>query len=262
MKIAMIQMNMKFGDPDYNFERAARLVQQAATFQPDIITLPETWNVGFFPTEKLDKIADQNLQRTKQVFSCLAKTYDVNLVAGSVVNMRDDGYAYNTAPVFNRKGELIAHYDKVHLFSPSGEPNYFQNGISACNFTLDNVPCSIVICYDIRFPEIVRTEMLSGSKLQFVVAQWPETRLLHWDTLNRARAIENQCFLCCTNSVGKAGDCKYGGHSAIYGPMGECLVLGGEGEQILMADVDIGTVDTVRDSINVYRDRLPKVYHI
>ena len=153
-------------------------------------------------------------------------------------------------------------YDKVHLFSPSGEHEYFEHGKNICNFELDGIPCSLVICYDIRFPELIRSEMLAGSKVQFVVAQWPDTRLLHWDTLNRARAIESQSFLCCTNSVGTAGNTKCGGHSAVYGPMGECLVLGGEAEQILMADMEIGAVDGVRDSINVYRDRLPEVYKI
>lgn len=123
----------------------------------------------------------------------MAKEYRVNIIAGSVANCRDEKI-YNTAAVFNRDGEVVMEYDKVHLFSPSGEHEYFEHGKNICNFELDGIPCSLVICYDIRFPELIRSEMLAGSKVQFVVAQWPDTRLLHWDTLNRARAIESQSF--------------------------------------------------------------------
>lgn len=262
MKVSMIQMNMKLGSTEENFAHAVELVRQAALNKPDVITLPETWNVGFFPKENLAELADQDCARVKETFSALAAEYQINLIAGSVANRKSDGKVYNTACVFDRTGALITEYDKVHLFSPSGEHEYFQHGDAACNFELDGVPCSLVICYDIRFPELIRTEMLKGSKVQFVVSQWPEARTLHWDTLNRARAIESQCYLACTNSVGTAGTTKCCGHSAVYAPMGECLILGGGDEQILTAEMNLDTVEQVRGSINVYRDRIPSVYQL
>lgn len=262
MKVSMIQMDMKLGAPEENFAHAVELVRQAALAKPDVITLPETWNVGFFPKEDLAELADQDCARVKETFSTLAAEYCVNLIAGSVANRKSDGKVYNTACVFDRTGALIAQYDKIHLFSPSGEHTYFQHGEKTCNFKLDGIPCSLVICYDIRFPELIRTEMLQGSKVQFVVSQWPEARTLHWDTLNRARAIESQSYLSCTNSVGTAGSVKCCGHSAVYAPMGECLILGGGDEQILTAEMDISAVEQVRGSINVYRDRIPEAYHI
>lgn len=262
MRVTMIQMDMKLGEPVENFAHAVELVRQAALSKPDVITLPETWNVGFFPKENLSGLADKDCAQVKEAFSALAKEYGVNIIAGSVANLRTDGRVYNTACVFDRQGQLIAEYDKVHLFSPSGEHEYFQHGIKPCNFELDGIPCSLVICYDIRFPELIRSEMLAGSKVQFVVSQWPNTRTLHWDTLNRARAIESQCYLSCTNSVGTAGNVTCGGHSAIYAPMGECLILGGDNEQILTADMDLDAVETVRKNINVYRDRIPEAYHL
>lgn len=262
MRVSMIQMDMQLGEPQKNFEHAVSLVRQAALMKPDVITLPETWNVGFFPKENLKGLADRDCVEVKKVFSALAKEYGVNIIAGSVANLKEDGRVYNTACVFDRQGGLAAEYDKVHLFSPSGEHEYFQHGTRPCNFELDGTPCSLVICYDIRFPELIRSEMLAGSKVQFVVSQWPDTRTLHWDTLNRARAIESQCYLSCTNSVGTAGATKCGGHSAVYGPMGECLALGGEGEQILTADMDLSAVDRVRNTINVYRDRKPEAYRL
>ena len=261
-RISMIQMDMLLGRPKENFSHAAELVRQAAKLSPDVITLPETWNVGFFPKENLKELADQDCAQVKETFSALAKEYQVNIIAGSAANLRPDGKIYNTACIFDRQGGLVAEYDKVHLFSPSMEHEYFQHGVQPCNFQLDAVPCSLVICYDIRFPELIRSEMLAGSKVQFVVAQWPENRTLHWDTLNRARAIEGQCYLSCTNSVGTAGSVKCGGHSAIYAPMGECLILGGENEQLLTADMDLDVVEDVRSRINVYRDRIPEAYRL
>ena len=262
MKAAMIQMDMELGKPDENFEKAVRMTEEACALNPDVVILPETWNVGFFPRENLDKLSDRDCNRVKETFSSLSKTYAVNVIAGSVANRKADGNIYNTACVFDRKGNLTAQYDKVHLFSPSGEDDFFQCGDRPCNFELDGIPCSLVICYDIRFPELIRSEMLAGSKIQFVVAQWPAVRQLHWDVLNRARAIENQSYVCCTNSVGTAGEVRCAGHSAVYGPMGECLILGGEKEQILIADMVIQEIDRVRSSINVYRDRRPEVYQL
>ena len=262
MKVAIIQMDMRLGEPEANFAHAAELVRQAALSKPDVITLPETWNVGFFPKENLAGLADKDCAKVIECFSALAKELHVNIIAGSVANLKSDGKVYNTACVFDREGQLVAQYDKVHLFSPSGEHEYFQHGDRFCNFTLDGVPCSLVICYDIRFPELIRSEMLAGSQVQFVVAQWPDVRALHWDTLNRARAIESQAYVVCTNSVGVAGSTKYGGHSAVYAPMGECVILGGENEQILTTEFDLAAVEKVRGSINVYRDRLPEIYRV
>lgn len=262
MKVALIQMDMELGKREENESRAISLIRQAAGLKPDVITLPETWDLGFFPREGLKELADRECARLKERFSALAEELGINLVAGSVVNLRDDGGIYNTACVFDRKGGLVAEYDKVHLFSPSGEHEYFCHGTKPCNFELDGVPCSLAICYDIRFPELIRSEMLAGSRLQFVAAQWPDTRTLHWDTLNRARAIESQSYLVCTNSVGTAGNVTCGGHSVVYGPMGECLVLGGEREQILEADLDLTAVEAVRAAINVYRDRRPEAYRL
>lgn len=262
MRVAMIQMDMDLGAPEKNFAHAVELVHEAAKANPDVITLPETWNVGFFPKENLPALADKDCGQVKEIFSALAKEHNVNIIAGSVANLRPDGKVYNTACVFDRTGSLVAEYDKVHCFTPSGEHEYFERGKSPCNFELDGVPCSVVICYDIRFPELIRSEMLAGSKVQFVVSQWPEARTLHWDTLNRARAIESQCYLSCTNSVGTAGATKCCGHSAVYAPMGECLILGGGDEQILVADMDLSIVDQVRSNINVYRDRIPEAYRL
>ena len=107
MKISCIQMDMRLGEADWNFARAEELVRAAVEAEyPDVVVLPETWNTGFFPKE-LAPCADQDGERTKTVFSALAKELNVNIVCGSVANRRAEGF-FNTAFVFDRAGEVVA----------------------------------------------------------------------------------------------------------------------------------------------------------
>ena len=152
MKISCIQMNMKLGDREYNFSHAEELIHQAVKEAPDVIVLPETWNTGFFPRERLAEMADSDAAETIRRIGALAKEYQVNIVAGSIANRKAakeknasekstdeknvagkcaDGKTrnvYNTACVFDRCGNCIATYDKVHLFSPMGEGDAFTAG--------------------------------------------------------------------------------------------------------------------------------------
>ena len=259
MKISCLQMDMRLGDEAYNYAHAVELVREAVRRDgADTVVLPETWNTGYFP-EDLSAHADRNGERTKAVFSPLAKELNIHIVCGSVANRRDDGF-YNTAYVFDRTGSCIAEYDKTHLFTPSGEHEAFQCGWHTCRFELDGRRCGLIICYDIRFPELTRTMALEGMDLLFVVAQWPEKRTMHLETLARARAIENQMFLALCNSVGTAGETRCGGHSAVIDPWGEYLAHAGAAEETITAEADFSAIEGIRSSINVFRDRRPELY--
>ena len=261
MKISCIQMDMRLGEADWNFAHAEELVRAAVKAEcPDVAVLPETWNTGFFPKD-LAPCADRDGERTKAVFSALAKELNVNIVCGSVANGRADGF-YNTAYVFSRTGEVVAEYDKTHLFTPSGEHESFHPGTHTCRFELDGRRCGLIICYDLRFPELTRTMTLEGVDLLFAVAQWPEKRTMHLETLARARAIENQMFLALCNSVGTAGETRCGGRSAVIDPWGEYLARAGEDEEIISAQADFSVIEGIRSSINVFRDRRPELYRI
>lgn len=259
MKVTCIQMDMRFAAPEENFAKAERLIEEAAAQSPDLIVLPETWNTGFYPTENLCALADEDCAAVKARLGALAGKLGINLAAGSVANRRPDG-VYNTACVFDREGSLVAEYDKTHLFTPMHEDDYFQKGDHLCRFTLDGHPCGIVICYDIRFPELTRTLAVQGLDLLLVVSQWPRVRIPHLLALTRARAIENQTFVVCCNSCGTAGQTVYGGCSSIHDPWGETLALAGETEQLLSADCDLSMLEGIRSSIHVFRDRRPELY--
>lgn len=259
MKITCIQMDMAFCRPEENFLRVSELIQKAAEGQPDVIVLPETWNTGFYPKEDPDALADPEGSRTKALLGELAAKSNVNLVAGSVSALRD-GKLYNTSYIFDREGKCIASYDKTHLFSPMGENQIYTAGNHLCCFTLDGIRCGVIICYDLRFPELTRKLCLQGVDVLFAVSQWPAARISHLRTLTAARAIENQVFVACCNSCGRAGDTVYGGNSVILDPLGEPLALAGSSEQLLTAECDLNILPRIRNTIPVFRDRRSDIY--
>lgn len=261
MKVTCLQMDMHFACPDENFQHAAELIAQGMADKPDVLVLPETWNTGFFPKENLADLSDTDGARVKAEIGALAKKYQVNIVAGSVANVRD-GKVYNTAMVFDRQGTCVASYDKTHLFTPMGEDDFFTPGDHVCRFNLDGVNCGLIICYDVRFPELTRTLTVPGLDMLFVVSQWPKVRTFHLRSLTTARAIENQMFVVCCNSCGTAGETVYGGNSAIIDPWGETISLAGETEQIISADCDMEILSNIRGTIPVFRDRRPQLYQI
>ena len=261
MKVSCLQMNMKLGCPEENFAHAEQLICNAMKDNADVLVLPETWNTGFFPKENLTESSCRNGYEVNTRIGELAKKYKVNIVAGSVSNVRG-GKVYNTAFVFDRDGICIAEYDKTHLFTPMGEDDYYTCGDHLCRFELDGVKCGIIICYDVRFPELTRSLALRGLDMLFVVSQWPKERIFHLRTLTAARAIENQMFVVCCNSCGTADKTVYGGNSAIIDPWGQTVVAAGEYEEILTGDCDLNTLTYIRNTIPVFQDRKPNLYNI
>jgi len=122
--------------------------------------------------------------------------------------------------------------------------------------------CGVMICYDLRFPELARTLAVKGMDVLFVVSQWPAARISHLRSLTVARAIENQIFTVCCNSCGAAGDTQYGGNSLIVDPWGNVLAQAGNSAQLLTAEADLATLENIRRSIHVFRDRRPELYQL
>ena len=260
-RLSLIQMDVHVNEVEYNYVRVQELLSQALSEKPDIIVLPETWNTGFHPSKDLINISDRNGKRTKALLSTFAKEHNVNIVGGSVAVAKED-LVFNTSYAYNREGKLVGEYSKMHGFSPAKEDQYFASGTHTTHFELDGIPCSTVICYDIRFPELVRMAALSNTELLFVPAQWPTMRLRHWQVLNEVRAIENQLFLCAVNGCGTVGRVQSTGHSAVYDPWGTNLLEMDTREGISSVDIDLTVVEVIRNKINNFRDRKPERYKL
>lgn len=259
MKVCTLQMDLAYKNQDKNIneikEHIDRLFEES---RPDVIVLPEMWNVSFFP-DNLEENTDENGEKTKKVLSDLAKKHRVNIVGGSVATSVEGKY-YNTSYTFDREGELVHTYNKVHLFSPSNENQKFTAGDQLGIFELDGVKVGVATCYDLRFVEWIRRMALEDIKVLFVPAAWPHPRVHVWETLLRARAIENQFFVVGVNSVGETDKLKFCGHSCILNPLGEELASSEEEENLLQAELDLDSIEKVRADIAVYNDRRPELY--
>ena len=165
--------------------------------------------------------------------------------------------------LINDKGELVAFYDKAHLFSLVGEERHMAPGKAR---TLVETPWGLMglaVCYDLRFPELFRRYVVDGAELIFLPSAFPEPRLAHWNTLIRARAIENQVFMVACNQVGSKRLEKHTtffGASCIIDPWGETIVEGGSEEQLLTAEINLAKAKEIRGYMRVLEDRRPELY--
>lgn len=260
MKVSALQFDIAFRNQEKNEKKVTEMIEQAVNReQPDVIVLPEMWNVSFFP-DNVFKLADEEGKSTKKLLSHLAKKYDINIVGGSVAAKKKEEL-YNTSYCFNRNGKLIHEYNKVHLFSPSQENESFSPGDKVGIFEIDGIKVGVATCYDLRFVEWIRKMALQDIEVLFVPAAWPHPRVFPWQTLLRARAIENQVFVVGVNSIGEADKLSFCGHSMILNPLGETLIEAEEQERILSAELNLESRDEIKKQINVFNDRRPELYN-
>ncbi|PZE22897.1 carbon-nitrogen family hydrolase [Paenibacillus xerothermodurans] len=258
--VALIQMDIAIGEPERNFAKLQTLLGEAVSQEkkPDVILLPEMWNTGY-SLDRIQELADVEGGRTHALLSSFSREHRVNLIGGSIAEKKGQD-VYNTIYAYDREGKRTADYSKIHLFRLMDEEKYLKEGDRLGQLELDGVEAGMMICYDIRFPELSRKLALGGAQIMFVPAEWPNPRLHHWRTLLMARAIENQMFVVSCNRVGVSGTTEFFGHSMVIDPWGEVLAEAGETEQIVRAEIDLGLVSEVRSRITIFEDRRPALY--
>ncbi len=261
-EVALVQCDIALGDPELNRERLEAKMEQAAasSVKPDVIMLPEMWNTGYALTQ-IGQLADPGGVETRSWISAFARRHGIHVIAGSIAEKRD-GRVFNTMTIFDRDGQEVGAYSKIHLFRLMEEEKHLASGDQPVLFELDGVKSGASICYDIRFPELARTLALNGARILFIPAEWPHPRLHHWRTLLMARAIENQMYVIACNRTGISGSDSFFGHSLIIDPWGEIVAEGGEGEEIVTGRVDLTLVAQVRERIPVFADRRPGLYDL
>ncbi|WP_028593586.1 carbon-nitrogen family hydrolase [Paenibacillus assamensis] len=264
--VCAIQMNIRIGEPERNVEEVIKQIEAAvAAHMPDVIVLPEMWNTGY-ALDRVHELADEDGKQTLKLLSEMASLHHVHIVGGSVA-VKEEGQIRNRSYVVNKKGELVHSYDKAHLFKLMDEHVHLHSGNELGIFELDGVKCGIIICYDLRFPEYIRSLALQHIEVLFVPAQWPNPRLHHWKTLLTARAIENQMYVVACNrmgtSIGSDGKpTSFFGHSMIIDPWGELIVEGDDQERLIQGELTISLVQEVRSRIPVFEDRRDGLYQL
>ncbi|MGO4890238.1 carbon-nitrogen family hydrolase [Anaerobacillus sp. MEB173] len=261
MKISVYQMDIVAGNPEENRKKVKAWAEKVVKEEnSDTLVLPEMWTTAY-TLEDLKTIADDEKQVTIDFLSGLASEHQVNIIGGSIAQKVGDKI-YNRAVVFNRSGELIYQYDKIHLVPMLDEHLYLEGGQTGAEvFELEGVKMGLIICYDMRFPELARSLALEGAQVLFILAEWPSARVNHWKALQIARAIENQMYIVSANRVGVHDGVEFCGHSMFVDPWGDVLLQGTENkEETLTTELDLQKVLEVRENVPVFMSRVSRLY--
>jgi predicted amidohydrolase len=255
IKAAAIQFNVKQGDVDVNRAYVQQALKRAAENGANLAVLPEMWSSGF-AYRTLNELA---LRTAGIVAELLELSRELKLVIiGSMPEPNGDK-VFNTVYVADN-GRLAGSYRKLHLFSLLGEDKAFSGGDHWLLAETSIGKIGVIICYDLRFPELSRRLALEGASVICVPAQWPKPRQEHWRTLLRARAIENQLFVVACNACGLIGKLDFFGMSMIIDPKGEVLAEAGEEEREISATLDLQSMADWRAQIPCFNDRRPEFY--
>ncbi len=258
LKVSLGQMDVKLGQPEKNLATVESMTAEAAERGSDLILFPELWSTGY-DLENASQYATAIDQGIFANTADLARKNGLSIL-GSCLSLKEEGQFGNTAVYFDDKGRQLGAYTKIHLFRLMAEDQYLSPGGQLTVVDTAWGRLGLAICYDLRFPEIFRAYALAGAKIVLLPAQWPYPRLLHWQTLLRARAIENQMVIIACNRVGVTGDTTFCGHSTIIDPWGEIIVEGDDSPDLLTGTVDLDRVDEVRVKIPILSDRRPDAY--
>ena len=246
LNTALIQTSLFWEDPVANrihFEELFHTVAGA-----DLIILPEMFSTGF--TMNPQHIDEDQQSETVSWMQRQARAFNT-AITGSIIAKEGDRY-YNRLYFVSPDGDIFT-YDKRHTFTLAGEDQIYDRGSEKVFFSYLGFKICPMICYDLRFP--VWSRNTEDFDVLLYVANWPSTRVTAWDTLLRARAIENMVYCIGVNRIGKDDNgLEYPGHSAVYDSLGESLVFSDK-EEILVAELNKNHLETTRNKLKFLQDR-------
>ncbi len=266
-KAACVQLRSST-DVAENIATVERLAREAVAAGASYVQTPEMTNIVQRKRAALaEAIAPEQSDPAVKRFAALAAELGIVLHIGSLALQAADGKIANRALVFGKKGEVLARYDKIHLFDvdlPNGESwresAVYHPGDHAVVVDLPWLRLGVSICYDIRFPQLYRAEAHVGATALTAPAAFTrQTGEAHWHVLQRARAIENGAFVISAAQAGRHADGRETfGHSMIVSPWGEILAEGGgEGPEVILAEIDPAAADDARQRIPSLKNERP-----
>ncbi|MCX6254612.1 MAG: amidohydrolase [Bacteroidia bacterium] len=248
MKISIIQPDLAWEDKTGNFSKLEELILPLYE-KTDIVVLPEMFNTGF--SMNPGQLSELPQAETFNWMKNTAQKGNFGLCGSYMVK---ENLQFFNRWVFVSPENETRYYDKRHLFSMGEEDKLFSAGKTRLVFTFRGVRISPYICYDLRFPVWSRNK--TDYDLMINSANWPESRINVWDTLLRARAIENQCFVAGANRIGTDGEgIKYCGDSKIINPRGEILSSASRNEEIcITGEISMTELSDFREKFPVLKD--------
>lgn len=251
MKVAGIQYDIVWEDPEANFRRLAPRIDRAAATGARLVVLPEMFSCGF--SMATDRIAEAENGPSAAFLVEQARRTGV-WICGSAPELAPGQSKPANSLILASPEGVVSRYRKLHPFTYAGEHQHYAAGTELVTVDVEGLRCTFFICYDLRFAD----EFWSTAErtdAYIVVANWPNARRAHWSTLLRARAVENLAYVVGINRVGRGGELEYTGDSAIYDPWGEPLITASRDETMLLAELDPNRVRQARESFPVLGDR-------
>ncbi len=242
--VACLQMNIEWDNEILNIEKAIKALDELGRKQINVICFPELFTTGF----NYSYIKDRDNSINNEILNKLsekARERGSYIIAGSLPE-KDKDKIYNTLFVLDPTGKCVESYRKIHLFPLMDEDEFFSPGEKIVVFNTPWTRIGVAICYDLRFPDLFQSMALGGAEMIFVPAQFPSARIGHWDTLLKARAIENQVFMVGVNRIGNDPAGVFSGHTSIFHPIGDLVAAGGEHEGWIAGSIDLKEVNRVR----------------
>ncbi len=247
LHLALVQSDLVWESPDKNLENFDRMLASVGG-QTDLVVLPEMFSTGF--TMNPEGVERGAAARSLEWMRQRATAMNV-AVAGSLVWPLETGYANRF--IFMRPDGQYDFYDKRHTFTLTGEDKAYKSGNQKVVWQYKGFAICPQICYDLRFPVFSRNT--ENYDILLYVANWPEPRVLAWDTLLRARAIENMAFVVGVNRLGNdQNDLTFIGHTSAYNPLGEQLVYS-EQQEVISVSLDREKLLEIRKKLPFLEDR-------
>ena len=270
MKIFSVQMPVQPVKED-NLAAVHRYLDTCKAGGADLVVLPEMFDCPYHKS-LFRPFAEPDGGMVWQTLSDEAKRCGIYLVAGSVPELGGDGKIYNTCYVFDRAGRQIAKHRKMHLFDlelegekPVRESDVLSAGSAATVFDTEFGKMGVCVCYDMRFPELLRRMADQGAQVVFAPAAFfYKTGQAHWEMLLRMRAVDNQCFVVgAAPAADPTGGYKVWGHSMIVDPWGEILAEAeADTDCVIGAEADLSRIDSIRRQLPLLRHRRQDIYRI
>jgi deaminated glutathione amidase len=267
LRVGAVQLNAT-ADRARNLETADRLTREAHARGATLVVLPEKWTLLGSGAELRAGAEPLDGPAAAWAREC-ARELSIDLVAGSFTERTADGALHNTSLHVGRNGEIRAIYRKIHMFDVTvdgieyRESEHEQPGEEIVVTSTDSgVQMGMSVCYDLRFPELYRILALRGARVLLVPAAFTlATTRDHWETLLRARAIENQAFVIAANQIGEnEPGRRSGGRSMIVDPWGVLLAQATDTIGVIVADLDLTRLDSIRESLPSLANRRPAAY--
>jgi len=215
-----IQIRSVPGQVDRNLKEAALIVNNCS-IPFDFIVFPELFGTGYTWDEGLKQVVMDKQLMIEEWLKEISRQYHCVVISG--IGRYEHESLYNSSVIYEN-GEFIDYYDKTHLFR--GEKKLFLSGKDIKTYQLSGVNVGVLMCYEIGIPEIARTLALKGAQIIFAPFAYGKSRWVTYDTLTKARAIENGCYICTSSTPGAHEDFDFVGHSRICSPSGEILCDG------------------------------------